>query len=239
MKKCIYVVGFSQPCALFSEVAEALSPDGNYAIISSSELAKNKLEHNISYVEQLSEELSPLRETILVAWSLGGIIGLELAAEYPGKLAAMVLVSSTACFLEQDDYPIGVRKKSLAALVAGISASRKDTLDRFIKSMLNDSVDAALIRLLQSNARSVEKLLLLDNLEYLKQDFRNILQKIETPTLLVHGSEDKVISSDNSVYCNNHLTNSNMILYQGCAHLPFVEEKDRFVSDVTRFLSML
>lgn len=50
----------------------------------------------------LAEALSP---GVLVGWSLGGMLALQLMRRFPDRFEAVVTVCSNACFVTRDDWP--------------------------------------------------------------------------------------------------------------------------------------
>ena len=54
------------------------------------------------------------------------------------------------------------------------------------------------------------------------------LNKINTPTFIVHGIHDKVIPFAQAQQLNEKITNSQLIPFQYSGHGPFWEERDKF-----------
>jgi pimeloyl-ACP methyl ester carboxylesterase len=63
----------------------------------------------------------------------------------------------------------------------------------------------------------------------------DFLKDIKIPTLIVHGSEDKLITSDGAKILNEKISNSELISYDHCGHFPMIEKED-FYEKVLTFM---
>ncbi len=79
---------------------------------------------------------------ILVGWSLGGMIAVEMAARQPEKVKALVLISSAPSFAASDLFPEGKPLSVLREMRSGIA--RNDT--RILQSFQRQLFTAAEIR---------------------------------------------------------------------------------------------
>lgn len=68
-------------------------------------------------------------------------------------------------------------------------------------------------------------------------DALNDLKKIICPTLIVGGSDDKIVGIDASYALKNRILNSELYVYDGLGHAAY-EEADDFYERVFRFLDM-
>lgn len=81
------------------------------------------------------------------------------------------------------------------------------------------------------------------NLDYLRQlagykDFMDtaVIQKIQTPTLLIWGTEDEIIPYSHAERFHRDLPNSIFLTYENCGHAPMLEELDKCAEDILKFL---
>jgi 4,5:9,10-diseco-3-hydroxy-5,9,17-trioxoandrosta-1(10),2-diene-4-oate hydrolase len=63
------------------------------------------------------------------------------------------------------------------------------------------------------------------------------LPRLEMPTLVVWGLEDRVLPYWQAINAVNFLKGSDLKLIPSCGHLPHVEQPERFVESIGRFLS--
>jgi 3-oxoadipate enol-lactonase len=67
-------------------------------------------------------------------------------------------------------------------------------------------------------------------------DAWNRLAEIETPTLVLHGTADVVVDPANAELLAARIQNARVELFEGCGHLFFWEQPERFVASVGEFL---
>ncbi len=76
-----------------------------------------------SYVEQLDGKaeaaMRQADDVVLVGWSMGGSMALNLALKFPGKVRALVLIAATARMMKARDWD-GMSDRRLAALEVGL-----------------------------------------------------------------------------------------------------------------------
>ena len=63
------------------------------------------------------------------------------------------------------------------------------------------------------------------------------LKNIQQPTLVIHGQEDIIVYTSNSVHLKECLPNAQLIIYPEAAHGSLFQYPDLFVEHVTEFLS--
>ncbi|MDA8622377.1 alpha/beta fold hydrolase, partial [Psychrosphaera sp.] len=68
----------------------------------------------------------------IVGWSLGGLLAIKFAKQYPELALSVGLVSSTPKFMEQGDWP-GIKPNVLAMFSKQLVVDHKDTVKRFLK----------------------------------------------------------------------------------------------------------
>lgn len=80
------------------------------------------------------------------------------------------------------------------------------------------------------------------NLDYLKQlasykDFMDTsaIQTIQTPTLIIWGTEDEIIPYSHAQRFDRDLPNSTLLTYENCGHAPMLEELDKCAEDILKF----
>ncbi|OIQ01182.1 MAG: response regulator [Zetaproteobacteria bacterium CG06_land_8_20_14_3_00_59_53] len=135
---------------------------------------------------------------MLIGWSLGGMLGLQLATHHPERLTGLVLLSSTPCFRQQADWQHGCEDAVFERFAEALATDAPRLLDRFFALMMQGDelsrrqyVDIARHavdkRHPASPAGLQDGLRLLDEL-----DLRASLAAVRVPTLIVHGEHDAV-----------------------------------------------
>lgn len=179
--------------------------------------------------------------------SMGGMICQSLATDHstprdPVQLRKLILVSSTAGGVGRiwperfDDarhlvyrpWPTdeaGMRQRMERYFGSRFQASAPLIIDTMIKNLLRSTAGA------EANARSAQQF-------HASAGFDGAegLSGIEVPTLVVSGEEDAIIPHENALYLYKHLPQAALVSYPGVGHLILVEEPEKFVADVARFL---
>ena len=68
-------------------------------------------------------------------------------------------------------------------------------------------------------------------------DVSERLHEVRIPTLVMHGTEDRLIPSTNSEQLASHITGARLILYPEAGHLFFIEKADEVNRDIRAFLT--
>jgi pimeloyl-[acyl-carrier protein] methyl ester esterase len=190
-------------------------------------------------VDQLSGQFSePLA---VCGWSLGGQVALHWAKREPEKVKRLVLVTSTPCFAERDDWLLGMASEVLEKFAAELEQNHASTLRRFIALQLRGSErERELLGMLRERLFSrgePDMGALRGGLEILRAaDLRAGLPEIAQPTLLIAGERDKLTPPAASRYLAQTIPNARMVEIEGAAHAPFLSHPEIFIERVKSFL---
>ena len=171
----------------------------------------------------------------LIGSSLGGQITVEFASQNPNNIEKLVLVS-----------PAGVMKQSTPALDAYIMAalypnenSAKNAFEMMEGS--GNEVDQKIIhgfieRMQLPNAKLafMSTILGLKNAEIITKK----LQLIQTPTMLIWGSDDPVIPIQHADEFVSSIKDCRFYRMDGCGHTPYVQDPFNFATAVMKFLKI-
>jgi len=191
-------------------------------------------------VDQLSAQFAePLA---VCGWSLGGQVALHWAAREPEKIKRLVLVTSTPCFAERDDWPSGMARATLQQFAAELEKNHAATLRRFLALQVRGSEGehellASLRELLFSRGEPHPDALR-GGLEILRDaDLRSALPEIGQPALVIAGERDKLTPPEASHYLAQTLPNARVVEIEGAAHAPFLSHPQIFVQHLKSFLN--
>jgi pimeloyl-[acyl-carrier protein] methyl ester esterase len=184
---------------------------------------------------QFSEPLS------VCGWSLGGQIALRWAAREPDKVRRLILVASTPCFAEREDWSFGMEKIILEKFAVELEQNHAATLRRFISLQLRGSENErellALLRERLFSRGEPDMQALRAGLNVLRDaDLRGELSGITQPTLVVAGERDKLTLPQASHYMAQAIPASRLVEVKGAAHAPFLSHPDNFIEQVKSFL---
>jgi pimeloyl-[acyl-carrier protein] methyl ester esterase len=174
-------------------------------------------------------------------WSLGGQIAQRWAVMEPAKVRRLILVTSTPCFSERDDWLFGMAKEVLEKFAAELEQNHAATLRRFISLQLRGSEnERELLTVLREKLFSrgePDITALRAGLDVLRDaDQRSELSDIKQPTLVIAGERDKLTPPEASYHMARVIPNARLVEVKGAAHAPFLSHPEFFVEQVKRFL---
>lgn len=172
----------------------------------------------------------PLADTLVVGWSLGGMLALESLANLPRPPRTMVLVGVGASFCRRPDYPAGVAPAVVRAMRRRLQQQRAQVVGDFYALMLAPTEKAwegPLSSLLPS---SLAALPLEEGLDYLLQkDLRpSLLNLPGVPLVVVQGEQDRISPQTQAQYWKDQVPAARLEIYPEVGHLPFLTQAERF-----------
>ena len=174
-------------------------------------------------------------------WSLGGQVAMHWAVREPTKVNKLIVVTSTPCFTERDDWLFGLPNEVLEKFAAELEHNHAATLRRFISLQLRGSEnERELLTKLREQLFShgePDMNALRGGLEMLRDaDQRSEIAGIKQQTLVIAGQRDKLTPPEASYYLAQVIPNARVVEIEGAAHAPFLSHPDIFVAQVQSFL---
>jgi len=178
----------------------------------------------------------PDQACLLVGWSLGGMLAIQIAARYPQHIAALALVSTTPRFKASENWPHGCSQTDFDALREAVASGSAKALNRFFALMLhgddisrrdyNTLAKAAVDKNNSVSQSGLEAGLgLLDHL-----DLRQLLPEIKQPTLFMHGQNDAITPVQAGIWladqCAAQIQQTHW--FDLCGHAPFLTQATQF-----------
>ena len=187
----------------------------------------------------------------LAAWSNGSRIGIEIAARYPERVAALVLVSGGS------GHPAGRLLRleiasaipivsSVAKYFAGSLAQRfqrlvaRPEITGLIRQsgMVGATADTpALVDLLKGMATCDLRTLLATFESVIGDSGAELLSQIQAPTLMIVGDRDQFTTSRMVEEVSRSIPNCRVIHYEGATHYLPLEFSARLSNDLRDFLA--
>jgi pimeloyl-[acyl-carrier protein] methyl ester esterase len=174
----------------------------------------------------IGEGVGKGQRILIVGWSMGGMIALQLAAEYPEKVKALVLVSTTPKFIQSNDWQHGLPTAILRRLQKRIKIEGIRAFHSLIFDLSKENPGLADLSVEQAEKELAE-------LE--KIDLRGLLPEIKQPTLIIHGDQDHICLPGAGAYLHENIPQSKLVVFPGIKHVPFLEAPDLFRNTVKEF----
>lgn len=159
---------------------------------------------------------------VLVGWSLGALLALRAALEFPERVDRLVLISGTARMPQAEGYA-GTDPRVLRAMRSRLTRDVGRVLSEFADLCAEPDGDAAVRSEYLDMAHTQSREALSAGLDALASlDFRGRLKEISVPALLLHGSEDRVIPLSQAEAVASLLPDARLEVLAGRGHaLPF------------------
>lgn len=189
----------------------------------------------------LAEAIAPTlpENSVVVGWSMGGMVALALAIMHP--LKALVLVDTNPAFMNRDGWDKGMAPDILAGFAESLASDYKATLLRFL-SLQARGGDAAREVIGRLRASVFERgepdpATLSAGLGLLRDvDLRDAVSDIACPTLVIHGGYDNLCPATAGEWLARHIPGARPSIHPRAAHAPFLSHPDWFAEQLKGFL---
>lgn len=173
-------------------------------------------------------------DAIVCGWSLGGLLAQRLAVRAPAPLRGLVLVASTPCFVEREDWPHAMKLATLEGFSSGLSEDHQGTLARFVRlNAVNGTRSREAIRAFTgrlSGRGAVSAAGLAATLDWLRTgDLRDDAPSIGVPTRVIHGTRDALAPVAAGRWLAATIPGAALLELPDAAHIPFFTHRDAFV----------
>jgi non-heme chloroperoxidase len=201
-----------------------------------------------TYADDLAEliETLDLEDVVLVGHSTGGGEVVRYIGRHGTSRVAKVLLLGAVppLMLKTEANPGGQPIAAFDELRAGVSADRsqfyKDLsapfygANRLGSKVSQGTRDEFWLQAMQVGQRGA-----LACIEaFSETDFTEDLEKIDVPTLIIHGDDDQIVPIDDSARLSAKIIpDATLKIYPGAPHGSFATNKDQFNADLLSFLS--
>jgi pimeloyl-[acyl-carrier protein] methyl ester esterase len=187
----------------------------------------------------------PLGETLLVGWSLGGMLLLEaLSGLMDLSPAGLVLVGVAPVFTRRPDYPWGQPPGVVRAMRRALTKNMKNAknpepvLAEFAEQCLAPGEAAFASQARQAFTSPAGAETLAAGLDYLlAQDLRPLLPGLPAGAVVIQGQEDRIVAPAQGEFLQEHLAGARLNLLPGAGHLPFLTQAAAFNGILEQCLS--
>lgn len=187
-------------------------------------------------LQALSEQL-PARCS-LIGWSLGGMLALAYTQRYPKRVDSLVLMASSAKFVQAEGWACAQQVGVLEAFMQGLSENAPVTIKRFLR--LQTQVKGISRQLKETLSQGGNGLYegLLSGLTILQQaDLRPALADIRCPLLMILGAKDQLIPASAGEASLKINPDIQLSIIEEASHVPFLSHQTEVVESITQFIA--
>lgn len=204
-------------------------------------LNQNQLPNEYS-LETITEMVAQTIDepSVVLGWSLGGLVVTQLALDYPEKVQALIKVTSSPCFIQKDGWH-GIEANLLKNFHLMLSKSAEETISTFLKIQAMGSPhlrqDIKKMQTLVMSKPQPARETLDASLMLLEQvDLRAQLSQIKQPCLSIYGRLDSLVPKAAIEPIANLAPQSQQIVMEKASHAPFISHEKEFIDHLTHWL---
>ena len=198
-----------------SQFARVLNFDKRGQGLSDPTLNAPSLEDRTRDIEAVMDA-ADLERAILVGVSEGGSTCIHFAHTHPERVQGLVLIGTTAKFMQSDDFPIGIPRQLLENLgnLWGTGKLRDIFFPSISREQIDDKTYKAMEQLIGSRGAVRQVLEMMIN-----TDVRSLLSEITVPTLVIHFSGDLAIPIRLGRYIAENIPSAEFMEVPGVDHV--------------------
>jgi pimeloyl-ACP methyl ester carboxylesterase len=167
---------------------------------------------------------------VLVGYSMGGAVALEMARQQPEAAAGLGLIASGAY--------LAVDAEILALLGRPISVSLG--LQKLAQRLFAPGADPRLVKKTMAPLQAARPSLLHNDwLACARFDLRPKISQISAPAWIACGQEDQLAPVEQTHFLAAHLPGSTLQIIPACGHMVILEQPELLAEGLRRFLERL
>ena len=181
-----------------------------------------------------------IKDAVMGGFSMGGAIAIRYASSDTGAHVSKLALFGAAApiWTQRKDFPFNLPTSTVDDLIKLGYHDRPKLLSNFAKifsateTSLNEGIGNWLngVCLSASSHATAQCLIALRD-----TDLRKDMMKITIPTVIMHGKKDKICSFDLAEQMKAGIQNSNIIAFENSGHSLFLEETQKFNSELIKF----
>jgi non-heme chloroperoxidase len=180
-----------------------------------------------------------LKDVILVGFSVGGAIAIRYMARHAqhGIFKLALLSAAAPVFTKRPDYPYGLSKEEVTALILQTETDRPKMVNDFGKIFFASGISPEFrdwFQMLGLEASGHGTAMTAISLR--DEDLRNDLPYITVPTGIFHGVLDKVVPIQSAMLVNQMIKQSEIHRFDHSGHGVFYDELEKFNYTLFQFL---
>ena len=187
------------------------------------------------YVDHVARQID--RPVVLLGWSLGGLVSLQLARRYPDRVTTLIQVASSPKFVKDRNWHTAIEGGIFEQFAASLQMDLEKTIRRFLALQVRASEGSMqTVRELQRaiDDRGLPAIDALDaGLKILSDtDLTTVLPQLDCAMTWLLGDRDALVPVGLAGALNTLLKDPDIRIIEGAGHAPFISHPDAFIKEL-------
>jgi class 3 adenylate cyclase len=194
-------------------------------------------------LEERSDDVRVVMEAVgstaafLCGLSEGGPMSVLFSAAYPDRTRGLILIGSNVRILKSPDWPYGKTPEEWQEFREGIEDwGQGGLINLFLPSFAGDERAKRYFSRWQRMSASPSTALALFDANT-QIDIRRILPQVQVPALVIHRTDEPVVSVGNARYAAEHIPGARLLEQPGQDHLPWLGDADGMLDAIEEFVT--
>lgn len=181
-----------------------------------------------------------IQNAVLGGFSMGGAVVIHYVTKYnSAHISKLALFAAAApSWKQRDDFPFGVPAQNVEELIKATMTGRQDLIAGFGADFpaKQGGISKNVEKWLEDINLQAWPYAITESITALRDlDLRPELSKIKIPVAIFHGVYDKLCDFSLAEQLKNRLENSYIVKFENSGHALFVEEADKFNTELEKF----
>lgn len=177
-----------------------------------------------------------------VGWSMGGLVSLQAALDYPDRVSSLVLVATNPSFVQRPHWAEGVDEEVFRDFARELGRDFEGTLNRFlVLETLGSDTARESLRELRADLHSSpmpDENALQSGLSILQNtDYSGDLGRIRQSALWLAGGRDRLVPPAAMRKAASLMDSGTFRRIPGAGHAPFIGHGETFIEELEQFLA--
>lgn len=180
-----------------------------------------------------------LNNITLVGHCMGAALSIRYISNYNAQgVSKLCLIGAAApSWVQTENWPYGYTEEEATNFINASLNDRPNFISNISNLFFYRYVSRDLFSWFDNIALSAASWATTNCLYSLKNErLFDDIPKIKVPTLILHGTHDKLCPYDCAKYLNENIENSILIPYTESGHVAFIEEKEKLNDDLLKFI---
>jgi pimeloyl-[acyl-carrier protein] methyl ester esterase len=224
----LWISGWSVSCDIWEPYYKEW-PSANHYTLSfhTCEQVEHIMEQAVHTFQQIDAQ-----QVIVVGWSMGAMVALKLALQFPERINRLFLISGVAEFVRKGRDGMGWDERVLRRMKKQLQINPAEVLHLFDQRMFSSSERQAgdFQRWSETFRKELPPLSALQaGLDFLQQfSLGDQVDSIQIPVFLLSGAEDEICPTEGTLALAKRLPRSTCTIWEESGHACFWTQRERF-----------